>query len=190
LNAFKEGVEIGGKSRWEEITVSDLRFAPCCGNGACASSGECVYTDDASRFFSTIREKDALVVAAPVYFYGFPGPLKSLMDRAQASWASGPMPAGLPRPGLALLAGATGGRLLFDGMLRTLRYFFAAVGFTLEGGVLCRRVDGSGEIRRVSDILASARNLGEELANMPVRPSSGPEFGYRCFEGIAGGNRR
>jgi len=74
----------------ETVRVADRRIEPCRGCRACMERGRCVIEDDE---FETIWRKitacDLLVLAAPVYWYGPPGPMKNLVDRSHGYYAAG-----------------------------------------------------------------------------------------------------
>ncbi len=63
--------------------IADYQVAGCLGCWACHSGrgDPCVQKDDANALFRRVIAADAVLLAAPVYCWGFPGPMKSLIDR-------------------------------------------------------------------------------------------------------------
>jgi len=64
--------------------IAEHKVAGCLGCWTCHSGrGElCVQDDDANALFRRVIAADAFLLAAPVYCWGFPGPMKSLLDRS------------------------------------------------------------------------------------------------------------
>jgi multimeric flavodoxin WrbA len=59
-----------------------LNYSGCIACLGCKKGAEeCVLRDDLTEVLRAVREADILIVAAPVYFAGLPGPLKSVIDR-------------------------------------------------------------------------------------------------------------
>lgn len=66
----------------EKLCVSDLSIKPCIGCLRCNVIGRCAQKgDDWAAFSDKFMQADALLVAAPVYFWYVPGTLKTLVDR-------------------------------------------------------------------------------------------------------------
>ncbi len=64
-----------------------------------------------------------------------------------------------------LSVGATKGKLLFDGVLRVMRYFFDALGAEFSAGLLIRGVEKKGQITQHPYALHNAQELGSALVN-------------------------
>lgn len=80
--AFAGGMESAGYRR-ETVNVADLLLAPCAGCLSCwgRTPGECVIRDDAVAVRDRIDRSDAVLLCYPLYFFGMPGPVKTLTDR-------------------------------------------------------------------------------------------------------------
>ncbi len=67
------------------LPVFDQHVLPCVGCNMCIKSCICPQNkkDDVKKIFDCIFKSDHVIVASPVYFSGFPSPLKALIDRAQ-----------------------------------------------------------------------------------------------------------
>lgn len=62
--------------------VCDMKIKPCIDCGACTgNSSRCIQNDDFTEVLRLIDSTDMLVLASPVYWWGFPGQLKNAIDR-------------------------------------------------------------------------------------------------------------
>ena len=67
------------------LRLADLNIEPCRACYACLPAGsDCVIKDDFARVLEAIRNADAVILAAPVYFLGMHTRLKLLGDRCIA----------------------------------------------------------------------------------------------------------
>lgn len=76
--AFRsEGVEM------EELRIGLKNIRGCMACYKCADmmNQTCVYKDDVNGAIQTLQQADGIVLAAPVYFAGMPGTMKSFLDR-------------------------------------------------------------------------------------------------------------
>ncbi|MCL2512276.1 MAG: flavodoxin family protein [Oscillospiraceae bacterium] len=80
LDEFLALLPPGGET--EIIDAYGLRPAPCFGCGYCTENGKCK-NNDLDGVFEKLSAADLAVIASPVYFYGFPAPLKAVVDRLQ-----------------------------------------------------------------------------------------------------------
>lgn len=119
---------------------------PCAACGSCALTGNCVFDhkDQGRPIFDQMADARGLIVVSPVYFYGPPSQLKSLVDRSQVIWESNKrqMPTEKRPAYVVLTAARMNGERLFDASLLILRCFFDVMGFRLENSLLLRGLDG------------------------------------------------
>ena len=165
LDDFLRGVRAGGREA-EKVSINDLNISPCRECLACYETGECAIEDEMKTLSPRLLEADKLILAAPIFFYGFPAQFKALIDRGQVFWARkhllGLSPPRPDRPAFAILVGATGGKKLFDGALLTLTYFLETLGVKLRGKLLLRKV---GEPEELPDkIRVKAYQAGYDFA--------------------------
>jgi multimeric flavodoxin WrbA len=82
LKPFLEGLQSTG-AEVELFYTSKLNIHPCRGEYNCwfKTPGNCFQDDDVQVIHPKLREADVWVFATPVYFWGMPGPLKTLLDR-------------------------------------------------------------------------------------------------------------
>ena len=89
VHAFCEGAQKKGHN----VTVfplSNAHINPCKACDYCQThKGECIQQDDMTKLYPLLQSHDTLVIAAPVYYLGFPGTLKNLIDRTYAESAIG-----------------------------------------------------------------------------------------------------
>lgn len=67
----------------ETLSVSSLNIKPCLGCFSCWSKtpGTCCIHDDMQGVIDKILWADVVVWSFPLYYFGLPGPLKTLIDR-------------------------------------------------------------------------------------------------------------
>jgi multimeric flavodoxin WrbA len=163
--AESEGAEVSS------IRASDLKISGCLECGGCDETGACVVDDEMGSVYSKLEEADAIILAAPMFFYGLPAQVKALIDRCQAPWSKRMLektPAERKRydggRGYLIAVGATKGKTLFDGAEMTAKYFFDAVDMSYERGVFVRSVEGKGDVSKQRGALDQAFELGERAA--------------------------
>ncbi|MFH1652333.1 MAG: flavodoxin family protein [Chloroflexota bacterium] len=150
----------------EKITVDKLGIGPCKEYYGCLKDGNCVIRDDMDAIYPKLLEADAVIVAAPMFFYAVPAQLKALIDRSQATWARRYVLKNLPEEGhrgAFIGVGATRGEHLFDGAIMTIKYFFKAINVHYAAELLIRGVDQRGEIEDHPDDLRAAYEMGKNL---------------------------
>ena len=167
-SAALRGAESRGMTT-EKIIVSRLKVAGCTGCNACIKAGLCNIRDDMDALYNKLLDADAVLVAAPIFFYSPPAQLKAGIDRAQASYMrkyelKQDIDRGGGRKGGFIGVGGTTGARLFDGTRLTMRYFFDAIGVKYTEELLIRGVDKKGEVKAHPTALDDAYALGEKLA--------------------------
>ncbi|HSV32402.1 MAG TPA: flavodoxin family protein [Atribacteraceae bacterium] len=145
------------------VIPSELRIHSCRGCRVCERTGECVIDDDMERVAGDILGADRIVVATPVFFYGLPASLKTLVDRTQFLWSrkyflKQDYP---PKKGFLLSVGATGGKKLFAGVILTTRYFFDSFNCAYTGELVFRGFDRKGEIAGCASCLLDIRQAAK-----------------------------
>ena len=80
--AFLEGMQDSAPQKVHLIHVIDKHIEYCTGCFACMrNGGTCVHSDDMPSLLQEILASDLLIWSFPLYCYGMPAPLKSLLDR-------------------------------------------------------------------------------------------------------------
>lgn len=167
LDAFIEGVK-EAKINLEKISLYELKFTPCIECGECEHLGECILKDDMTELYPKILKADLLVVSTPIFFYSHPSMLQAFFERFQALWAckyrlNHPHPYQKSPKGILLALGATKGKKLFEGLVRTFKFVMDATWGQYVGGLFFRGIDKKGEILEHPYILEMAKNLGKEV---------------------------
>lgn len=172
MRAFLSGVRAAG-GRPQELFLRNFRLWPCTACGKCESTGHCVLDDDMGLLYRYFEESDVLVLAAPVFFYGFGAMAKAMVDRSQAFWVrryrlKQDMNAGRTSGsgrGILLSVGGSGGARNFEGILLSARYFFDALGMSFAHHLTYGSADEAGAILRHPTACADAERLGREVAS-------------------------
>ena len=172
MQAFLRGLSAEGCSA-REIFLRDLNIQPCTACGGCAQTGCCVLRDDMDQLYPIFETSSVVVLAAPVFFYGFGAMTKAMVDRSQAFWVrkyhlkqdmNSARSGGAGRGILLSVGGAKGARN-FEGILLSARYFFDALGMSLAHHLTYGSVDATDAIRRHPAACSEAELLGREIAS-------------------------
>lgn len=168
LDSLLLGAKEAGASV-EKVYLNALKMSPCIECGGCDKTGICVLTDEMSQIYGKIAETDWIVLASPIFFYNITSRTQALIERCQACWTGkyllkhGPY-GGKRRKGIFLSIGATKGKALFEGVIRTVRYFFDAIDADFEGSLLYRGIESKGAVKKHTDALKEAMELGDSIA--------------------------
>jgi multimeric flavodoxin WrbA len=154
----------------ESVYLHALDIQPCDGCDFCQGAADmtCAIDDDMQRLYPQVREADAIVYASPVYWFTISAQLKLFMDRCYAlgggsAYAASHALAG-KRIGIVL---AYGGDDPFDsGAINAIRMFQDIFDYIPAeiAGMVYGSASEPGEIRRNTDLMAKARELGRKLA--------------------------
>ncbi len=127
----------------------------------------CAIDDEMQRIYRLIDEADRFVIATPVNFYGFPAPLKAIVDRCQCYWAHMRFQKGSAiregrKAGAILVGGAPPYEKQFDGILGGLGHWLYDQRATLVGTV---KMGGSDKLAAADnqEALAASRDLANKL---------------------------
>ncbi len=117
-----------------EIRSATALIAPCTACGACAGEARCVFDDDMTGIYGFMRDADAIVIASPLYFSSFPGPLKNLIDRAQVIWELGRRDPSAVRPkkGAAIIVAGGKYRDMFLPSTALVRHFYRTLNCDID----------------------------------------------------------
>ena len=86
-DAFAAGAREAGH-QVEQISLRGRSIAFCMGCLACQSVGQCVIQDDAVEIAEKMGRAEVIAFATPIYYYEMSGQMKTLLDRANALFAS------------------------------------------------------------------------------------------------------
>lgn|GEM_PF-424366 len=82
LDLCLEGMGAGFEAK--KFYPHRMKIGPCRGCWACwekKNPGVCVQSDDFSEILDVYRKADYFLIAAPLYFFGFPATVKNVLDR-------------------------------------------------------------------------------------------------------------
>ena len=80
--AFLEGMNESADHTVHTVHVIDKHIEYCTGCFSCMKNGgDCIHHDDMKDLLEEILESDLLIFSFPLYCYGMPAPLKTLIDR-------------------------------------------------------------------------------------------------------------
>jgi multimeric flavodoxin WrbA len=169
LDKALEGAAATG-AEIQRVYIRDLDISGCQECGGCDQTGSCVIPDEMDKVYPLLWESKIIFLSSPIFFYGFPGRAKSLIDRSQALWSKRMLeksPEDRKRydhgKGYLIAVGATKGKNLFEGVELTAKYFFDALDKSYEGGLFFRAVEKKGNIMDHPTALQEAYALGQKV---------------------------
>ncbi|MCL4474444.1 MAG: flavodoxin family protein [Actinobacteria bacterium] len=173
LDRALAGAEAAGAST-EKIVLCDYQISGCIECNDCFESGTCTLGDEMDSIYEAIERADRIIIASPIFFMGLTSQMKTVIDRCQCYWAlkyvlkeAFPRKADAPeRLGSFIGVGGTRGENLFEGAMKTLKYFFDAISTRPREDlyVMVRGIDDKGEIEAREDALQEAYESGRALA--------------------------
>ena len=85
IEAFVEGAESKGHSV-RVLNVGNMKINGCIGCEYCHTKGDgaCVQKDDMQDVYPYLANSDMIVIASPIYYWGFSGQMMSLITRFYA----------------------------------------------------------------------------------------------------------
>ncbi len=85
INAFVEGAKENGHTI-TVVPVCKKKIAGCLACEYCHTKGEgkCIQQDDMQEVYPVLEEAEMLVVASPIYYFGFSGQLQCAINRIYA----------------------------------------------------------------------------------------------------------
>lgn len=148
----------------DRVFPNRLKIFPCNACGECYAGEPCPIADDMQDIYEKLENAQGIIIATPVYFYGFPSQIKALIDRCQLFWArryilAKPLPSGR-RAGIIAVAGG-GGQKVFEGIRLTARYFLDSLSIGMPEMLTFRNTECDDFDREMA--LLRARKYGEGL---------------------------
>ncbi len=163
MDELARGAEEAG-ARVERVYLRKLKISPCLEIYGCMDTGRCVIRDDFQHLYDKLASAHVVALASPIFFYTVSSHTKIMMDRCQAAFVNkycrNQRMSEKMRSGIFLSVGATKGKLLFEGVLLSVRYFFDAIDVELKDKVLVRGVDEKGAIHQRPEALKEAFDIG------------------------------
>lgn len=143
-NSFIEG--IGTSASIEMVFPYDEKIEACSDCKCCQyEKMKCSIEDSMTDICRKIDEADIIILASPMYFCSFPGPMKNIIDRTQIFWSSKyifkdkPVAAG--KTGILIAAAGIEWEDMFTSMECTAKYFYKCIGAELKQVVYLNNTD-------------------------------------------------
>ena len=149
-----------------EISAYRNNIHPCMDCRECWKSGKCVIDDDMRIVYND--NYDNIVLAAPVYVSGFPGPLVSLASRLQVYYTAKKFAKKeinvTPKRGIFILVGGGGSKP--DYAIKLAKWIFKKLGATYDENYIILslktdQIDASQDIEAISKIKKVAQVLSK-----------------------------
>lgn len=159
-NAFIEEAVFLGYTV-ERIDATKLQIRPCIACNQCYSKGSpCVFDDDFNKIAEKLLNADAIVIAAPVYWYSFPTAVKAVIDKFFALYSGKQLFTGKK---CALISCCEDNAMeAFNGLVFAYSESFKLMGAELSGEVLIPGVNDIGDIEKTGG-LEQAKVLARKL---------------------------
>jgi hypothetical protein len=163
----------GAFTDWDlvQLPIHQLFLKPCRGCFRCQRGLSCTQKDDMASVLQHLDTAAAILLASPVYFYGFPGYAKILIDRCHPLWNSSSWTRRPKRP--ALLVATCGASRLdeFAVLRREAAAFFNTIAGRPVPPLLIPGLQSASTKKRVQSALRRARTLGRRLhAQWTLKP--------------------
>ncbi len=123
--------------RIKRLAIRRLAINPCWGCNACLDNDyTCWQDDDMPKVIKLLDQAAVLVVAAPVYFYGYPAQVKALIDRCHPLWHNPAWKQRIKRPAFFISTCASSQPKEFEVIIKETKAFFNTAGFKLTDTLL------------------------------------------------------
>ena len=171
VDAAVEGARAAGHDV-ATLVLREHRYSGCIACGGCSTDGRCHVNDAMQQIFPLLERNEHVLLGAPMFFMSLPWLVKAMIDRCQVFWARKfvlKTGSGRGAPGgnlLALLAGGTDFKTLFDAPTLVLRAWCASMELKLHLGLTLRKIDLKGDIEKHPDALTRARELAKDIAGL------------------------
>lgn len=155
---FIAGAEEAGHSVYR-FDCARHKVAACLACNSCGMNGPCVQKDDFELVRPHIIEADMIVLATPMYYFGFSAQLKTVIDRC---YAINGIINGAPKKIALLMAYADNNKVKEDTLLMHYRTLARYMGWEDAGVVVAPGVWTAGAIRNTG-YPEEAYRLGKSL---------------------------
>jgi multimeric flavodoxin WrbA len=162
----------GIRDKVSQISVfklNQMNIMPCQNCGGCDETGVCIYDDDMTQIYESIRSSDRFILASPIFFFGLSAQTKIMIDRCQSFWCEKylmkkPIPEGPDkRKGFLMLVGGMKKEIGIQCAEATAKAFFRTISVPEHRTLSYLGVDAKGEIVKHPTALKEAYEAGKEL---------------------------
>ena len=163
----------------EVIEAYRTPVSPCLDCRSCMGRPGCAVKDGMTGIYQKIEQADHLLFLSPVYFFGLPGPMKTMLDRLQCYWGAyyrGDDPFGgrSRRAGILLAGGAPPLPDQFTAALLELRAAAQHCGCTVAAEITMDNADAVGVDGRADVAQAICRLARQFSQTQPPLMDPGP----------------
>jgi multimeric flavodoxin WrbA len=116
------------------------------------------------KLLNLFHHAEALVLAAPVYFYGFPAQVKAVIDRCQPIWHTRSQ-IRKKRPAFFISTCASENPKEFQVIVREAKAFLNTLGFIYQDDLLVPGMDSPDSAARLVQACGEARRKGIDFVN-------------------------
>ncbi len=147
--------------------VSSLRLKPCIGCNHCLTTKthQCFQHDAFPKLINAWDKATAMVLAAPVYFYGFPSQAKAMIDRCHPLFHDSHWIKHARRPGFFLADCGAAQKSEFKAIVPEAKAFMNTLGFDYTGELLVPGMSNRNATTLLHQAQRRAHVLGQTLAS-------------------------
>lgn len=132
-------------------TISDMNLKPCQGCMYCRQGKGCaIQDDDMQEVYAQLKEADAVIFAAPIYFGQMSGQSMTLLNRLYPLVAPDKTPAYGIKKALVLYAYAAPGETSYLHYAEESAPIFQSLGFDVQKTILCSNTAAKTEEERTA----------------------------------------
>lgn len=161
-DAFIRGAEAAGHTVTKfEGGIKKVGGCRACNN--CWSKGRaCVFDDDFTELSELLENNEVLLISSPLYWFGFPAQVKSVIDRLYAySGSGGPRPLGI-KESMLFICGGDATEEQFRPTIGMYEGVAQFLGWKDSGIIQTGGLDAEGAIE-ASGILKQAEDMGRAV---------------------------
>jgi len=161
IKTFTEGAEKAGHSV-TTFLIDKMNIKGCksCYKGGKDPQSPCVQKDDMEKIYPEFNKADIVVFASPMYYWGFSGQIKIVLDRLFATFEITNVPP--KKEAILLMAAGDKGEYNNKPVVDYFNAMLERLGWDNKGIVIAEEVIHLGDIKN-NPALEEARKLGESL---------------------------
>jgi len=160
LNAMTTGAQEAGATI-SNVELRSLDVSPCRACDACKKTGKCIQKDDMHDLISKMEECDVWILGTPVYWWSVTAQLKAFIDR----WYGINREVFKNRRAVLVIPLESSNPKTAQHVLGMFDDIFDYLGMNQIGTILAPGVHERGEVKKRSDIVKEAIELGKSIAS-------------------------
>lgn len=152
----------------EKIVLNKLKFSPCQECENLKDDGTCIVNDDMKAVYKKIDDADVIVLASPIFFGSLSAQTKMMIDRFQCAWRAKYILKknvySKKRKGIFISVEGTRRKDFFENAKSIVKNLFATINADYKEEFFCSGIDEKGDIKKSSDLIEKAFELGKRIA--------------------------